>query len=82
MWALTELIEAAVRSGQPQRGLRGLELIMETTQAAGTEWGLGIESRCRALLSEGDVAEALYLEAIEWLSRTRIRVQHARAHLL
>jgi DNA-binding CsgD family transcriptional regulator len=34
------------------------------------------------LLSEGAAAERLYLEAIERLGRTRIRVALARAHLL
>ena len=82
MWSLTELIEAAVRSGQPERGKPGLELIVETTQAAGTDWGLGIEARCRALLANSDEAEAFYVEAIERLARSGIRVQHARAHLL
>jgi DNA-binding CsgD family transcriptional regulator len=34
------------------------------------------------LLSDGEAAEQLYLEAIERLGRTRIRVALARAHLL
>ena len=68
---LTELIEAAVRSGQPQLAGRALERIAETTRASGTDWGLGIEARCRALLCEGDEAESLYREAIKRLGRTR-----------
>jgi DNA-binding CsgD family transcriptional regulator len=82
MWALVELIEAAVRLGQLERAGHALELLAETTQAAGTEWGLGVEARCRALLSEDDRAEPLYLEAIERLSHSSVRVYHARAHLL
>jgi DNA-binding CsgD family transcriptional regulator len=82
LWTLAELIEAAVRSGQPQLAGRALELIAETTRAAGTDWGLGIEARCRALLSDGDRADSLYREAIERFERTHIRVQLARAHLL
>jgi DNA-binding CsgD family transcriptional regulator/tetratricopeptide (TPR) repeat protein len=79
---LTELIEAAVRSGQPQLAGGSLERIAETTRASGTDWGLGIEARCRALLTEGDEADRLYREAIERLGRTSVRVQLARAHLL
>ncbi len=82
LWTLTELIEAAVRSGQLQLARRSLELIAETTRASGTDWALGIEARSRALLTDGDDAECLYRQAIEWLGRTHIRVQLARAHLL
>ena len=82
IWALTELIEAAVRSGQTERARRAFERVQETTRAAGTDWALGIEARSRALLSDGDDAEELYREAIARLRRTSIRVQLARAHLL
>ena len=82
IWALTELIEAAVRLGQPERARRAFERVQETTRAAGTDWALGIEARLRALLSDGDDADALYREAISRLGRTRIRVQLARTHLL
>jgi DNA-binding CsgD family transcriptional regulator len=56
--------------------------VQETTRAAGTDWAVGIEARCLALLSEGDDAEELYKEAITRLRRTSIRVQLARTHLL
>jgi DNA-binding CsgD family transcriptional regulator len=82
IWALTELIEAAVRCGQPERARHAFERVRETTSAAGTDWGLGIEARCRALIGDGDDVDALYGEAIERLGRTRIRVQLARTHLL
>jgi ATP/maltotriose-dependent transcriptional regulator MalT len=79
---MAELIEAAVRSGE--RELAGLALgrLAETTSAARTDWALGMEARSRALLSDGDSADALYREAIERLGRTSIRLQLARAHLL
>ena len=81
IWALTELIEAAVRCGQPERARRAFERVQETTRAAGTDWALGIEARLRALLSDGDPDE-LYKEAIRRLARSRVRVQLARTHLL
>ena len=82
IWALTELIEAAVRSGDRERARRAFERVRVTTRAAGTDWGLGIEARCQALVSEGAEAEELYREAIVRLRRTTIRVQLARTHLL
>jgi DNA-binding CsgD family transcriptional regulator len=79
---MAEVIEAAVRSGEPQLAQLALAQFAETTTAAGTDWALGVEARSRALLSDGEAAEALYLEAIERLGRTGIRFQFARAHLL
>ena len=81
-WSLSELVEAAVRSGRPQVASDALERLAERTSAAGTEFALGIEARSRALMSEGAPAESLYREAIERLDRTRMRVEVARAHLL
>jgi DNA-binding CsgD family transcriptional regulator len=81
-WSLIELIEAAARSGQPERAGDALQRLSQATRAGGTEWALGMESRSRALLSENKAAERLYREAIERLGRTRVRGQLARAHLL
>jgi DNA-binding CsgD family transcriptional regulator len=82
LWALPELIEAAVRSGNTGLAAGPMARLAESTQAGGTDFGLGIESRCRALLGDGDTAERLYREAIERLARTRYRPDLARAHLL
>jgi DNA-binding CsgD family transcriptional regulator len=81
-WVLIELIEAAARSGKPDLGAAALARLADTTRASGTDWGLGIEARSRALLSEGETAERLYREAIERLGRTRIRVELARTRLV
>ena len=82
VWSVPELIEAATRSKRTEIAAEALERLSERTRAAGTDLALGIEARSRALLSEGDVAEGLYREAIERLGRTRIRLDLARAHLL
>ena len=82
MWALPELIEAAARTGDTGLAGSALTRLAEFTTAAGTDFGLGIEARSRALLSAGETAESLYREAIERLSRTRLRPELARARLL
>jgi DNA-binding CsgD family transcriptional regulator len=83
-WALIELIEAAVRSGQPQLAAAAMERVAEATRSSGTAWARSTEARCRALLSESEAADTddLYREAIEHSGSTRLRVHLARAHLL
>jgi DNA-binding CsgD family transcriptional regulator/tetratricopeptide (TPR) repeat protein len=78
-WALTELVEAGVRSGAGEEAAAALALLQERTRIAGTEWALGIEARSRALLSGGEDAESLYREAIHRRPRNRILVHGARA---
>jgi tetratricopeptide (TPR) repeat protein len=79
--ALTELVEAAVRCDRRTVALDAMRRLEERTHATGTEWAVGIEARARALLSEDEVAEHLYREAIERLGRTRIRVELVRTQL-
>lgn len=82
IWALPELIEAAVRCGEAEIARTALERLAKTTQPTGTDFGLGLEARSRALLKDGDSAEGLYREAIDRLGRTQARPELARAHLL
>jgi DNA-binding CsgD family transcriptional regulator len=82
MWALPELVEAAARKGDTELAGDALERLAGTTRPCGTDWALGIEARGRALLSDGVAAETLYREAVDRLSRTRLRPELARAHLL
>jgi DNA-binding CsgD family transcriptional regulator len=81
-WALPELVEAAMRCGQTGLARDALERLAATAQPAGTDWGLGIEARSHALLSEGAAADELYREAVDRLGRARLRPELARAHLL
>ena len=81
-FVVPELAEAASRTGDVALVEAALEWLSERTRVTPTEWGLGIEARVRALLSEGDVAESLYRESIARLGRTRVRAELARAHLL
>jgi ATP/maltotriose-dependent transcriptional regulator MalT len=52
------------------------------TAQCGNDFAVGIEARCRALLCDGAVADELYREAIDRLSRTRLRPDLARGHLV
>jgi DNA-binding CsgD family transcriptional regulator len=81
-WSLVELIEAAARSERRGTASTGLRQLTERTRASGTHWALGVEDCSRALLSEGDDADALYRRALAHLEATRIRIHLARARLL
>jgi DNA-binding CsgD family transcriptional regulator len=81
-WGLSELIEPATRTGRIDLATEALDRLSVKAAATGTAWALGIEARSRALLSEGDMADDLFRRAIEHLSRTRVRIELARARLL
>jgi DNA-binding CsgD family transcriptional regulator len=81
-WVTVELIEAATRTGRTAAATDAFERLAESTGASGTEWGGAVEDRCRALLSEGPLAEKSYRSAIERLLPTALRLDLARSHLL
>jgi DNA-binding CsgD family transcriptional regulator/tetratricopeptide (TPR) repeat protein len=81
-WSLPYLAEAAVRSDRPGLAAEALEQLARSTGPSGTDWALGVEARTRALVTDGGDAEAFYRDAIDRLARTRVRAEHARAHLL
>jgi ATP/maltotriose-dependent transcriptional regulator MalT len=82
MWSLPELVESAARTEAADVARHAVERLTETTRPAGTDWGLGVEARSRALVTKGPVAEGLYREAVERLRRTKLRADLARSHLL
>ncbi|MCY1145625.1 AAA family ATPase [Actinoplanes sp. Pm04-4] len=79
-WALAELIEAAVHSGDQSTAATALEQLSPMARASGTDWALGVEASRRALLHKD--ADALHREAIERLDRTLVGFEAARARLL
>ena len=81
-WALSELVEAAARCGQPDAATDALGRLAEMARACGTDWVIGVEARARALVADPTDADELYRQAIERLARTRLRTELARAHLL
>src|SRR5262249_59418965 len=81
MWALPELVEAAVRTGRTEVAADALEELAAMTQVGGTDFGLGLEARCRALPNPVPAASSCYRDAIDRLGRTPPRPQPARPPL-
>src|SRR6202034_3040876 len=71
MWCLPELVEGAARAGQPAVAAAALERLREVTGPAASNWALGIEARCPALVSEGEGADEAFRDAGERLRSAR-----------
>jgi DNA-binding CsgD family transcriptional regulator len=81
-WARLELVEAGARCGNRAIATEALHDLDERTGAAGSNSALGVRARSAALLHDGNVAEALYREAIERFESDRNTVHRARAQLV
>jgi DNA-binding CsgD family transcriptional regulator len=79
---VTELAEAASRTGDVELVRTALDWLSERTRVTPSDWVLGIEARVRALISEGDVADSLYRESITRLRHAPVRAELGRSHLL
>ena len=82
VWALPELIEAAVRLGDDHTAWDAMTRLTAATEPCGTEEALGVAARSRALVSEGPAAEDGYVEALERLAATALRPESARTALV
>ncbi|MEV0889969.1 AAA family ATPase [Promicromonospora sp. NPDC050262] len=80
--SLTELVEAAARSGRPARAAEAARQLDVLARESDTDWALGVAASARAQVSEGADAEEAYRESVERLGRTEVRLMLARAHLL
>ncbi|MBF6351030.1 helix-turn-helix domain-containing protein [Nocardia flavorosea] len=76
--ALPELVEAAVRCGADAVARSALESLLERTQAAGTDFALGVAAGARALVSD---AEDDHLAALEHFTGSPLVAHLARARL-
>ena len=81
VWALPELVEAAVRCGAAHAARQATDALADVARAADTDFFHGITARSRALVSTQD-AEAGFREALELLARAPNRIEAARTHLL
>jgi DNA-binding CsgD family transcriptional regulator len=80
--SLPELVEAAVRAGDPDTATDARERFTVRATATGTAWALGLDARSRALTTEGPAAEEHYLDAVTQLNASKIAGEAARAHLV
>lgn len=77
--SLVELITAAARLGRNELAADAVARLRTMTQAAGTDWALGLEARCQALLATDP--EPHYRSAVDRLAGTPIRGELARTRL-
>jgi DNA-binding CsgD family transcriptional regulator len=80
-WALAELVEASVRTGDVDLAA-GAVARLAALAAPGDDRTRALLARSRALLASGPDAEALYGEAIACFARAGLQMHHARAELL
>jgi DNA-binding CsgD family transcriptional regulator len=81
-WGLSELVEAAARTGRDDTAADAADRMTRKATAAGTPWALGMAARARALVSSGDRAEEAFGEALDRLRQANVRAELARTHLL
>jgi DNA-binding CsgD family transcriptional regulator len=80
--ALTELVEAAVRTGEEQVALDAAALVAERAEAADNDVARGLAARCAALVAGHDDAEERYQAAIGYFESTSTVRELARTHLV
>ncbi|XVU29234.1 AAA family ATPase [Actinoplanes sp. CA-054009] len=81
-WALPELVEAAVACGDRDRAVEAVRQLERIVAPGGSEWGLGVVARSRALVANGAEADLLFREAVDRLGRCRGSAMRARTRLV
>jgi DNA-binding CsgD family transcriptional regulator/tetratricopeptide (TPR) repeat protein len=81
-WGLSELVEAATRTGEHAEAGHARERLAELTSAANRPWALGAQAVADALTGPRAEAEEHYREAIDQFGRGPLAVPRARARLL
>ncbi len=78
---LAEMVEAAVRDGQPDLARDAHDRLAARTKT-GTDWASAIEARTRALVVDDETAEHWYAESIDVFARTPLVPDLARSRLV
>jgi DNA-binding CsgD family transcriptional regulator len=80
--ALPVAVEAAVKSGQPEKSQQALADLEARAVPSGTPWALGLLARSRALLADSTEAEKYFQEAIGLLQQTSVTTDVAHTRLV
>ncbi|MCL3819355.1 helix-turn-helix transcriptional regulator [Aeromicrobium wangtongii] len=81
-WAAPQVVEAAVRVGDPEQAATAIALIRSVGRATGSAWALGLEQRCLALVADDHGAEQHFRESVRQLELSGMRLDLGRTHLL
>jgi DNA-binding CsgD family transcriptional regulator len=81
MMVVSELAEAASRTGDTDLVTAAVQRMSERARATPTDWALGIAARLRALLAGAEI-DASFRDSIKHLDRAGLRTEVARGHLL
>jgi len=79
---LPDVVEAAVRAGDPALASAALSRLAERASLSGTPWALGLLARCKALMADDDEADGFYEASLKHLVATGVVTDLARTHLL
>jgi DNA-binding CsgD family transcriptional regulator len=77
-----DLVEAAVRSGQPERCQDLMSALLAWAESGSSPEVLAVATRARALLDAGEEAERGYLEALRLHAKAERPLDHGRTALL
>jgi DNA-binding CsgD family transcriptional regulator len=81
-WVLPNLVEAAVRSGNPIAARKALKRLTQRVGAGDSPLAHGFLARSRALLATDARAASLYEESIDHLGRSPMKPELGRSRLL
>jgi DNA-binding CsgD family transcriptional regulator/tetratricopeptide (TPR) repeat protein len=82
VYALPNLVEIAVRTGDDALAARAMARLEERAEYSGTRWALGLLALSRALMATDSSAGKHYGDAIALLRQTLVATDLARAELL
>lgn len=80
--SVPDLVEAAVRLGEPERAAEAMERFTARAAGMGQDWADALVARCRALLGPDDEAEQNFKAALSLHRAHRRPFEQARTELL